>query len=49
MSIIDSIYTNTFKEEICSSNIMIEIADHLLQFISVNKDKVNNIKHNYFS
>ena len=48
MSIIDNIYTNTFKEEIFSGNIMIEIADHLLQFISVNKDEVNHIKPNYF-
>ena len=30
MSIIDNIYTNTFKEEIFSGNIMIEIVDHLL-------------------
>ena len=48
MSIIDNIYTNTFKEEIFSGNIMIEIADHLLQFISVNKDEVNRIKPNYY-
>ena len=27
---------------------MIEIADHLPQFISVNKDEVNPIKPNYF-
>ena len=49
MSIIDNIYTNTFQEEIFSDNIMIEIADHLLQFISVNKDEVNHIKPNYYS
>ena len=40
MSIIDNIYTNTFKEDIFSGNIMIEIADHLLQFISINKNEV---------
>ena len=48
ISLIDNIYTNTFKEEIFSGNIMIEIADHLLQFISVNKDEVNHVKPNYF-
>ena len=48
MSIIDNIYTNTFKEEIFSGNIMIKIADLLLQFISVNKDEVNHIKPNNF-
>ena len=33
-SIIDNIYTNTFKEDIFSSKIMIEIAEHLLKFIT---------------
>ena len=37
MSIIDNIYTNTFTGDIFSGNIIIQIADHLLQFISVNK------------
>ena len=35
MSIIGNIYTKTLKEDIFSGNIIIEIADHLLQFISV--------------
>ena len=49
MSIIDNIYTNTFTEDIFSENIIIQIADHLLQFISVNKmHKVNHIKSNYY-
>ena len=47
MSIIDNIYTNTFKEEIFSGNRMIEIADHLLQFVSVNKEEVNYFKKDY--
>ena len=37
MSIIDNIYTNTFTEDIFSGNIIIQIADHLLQFISANQ------------
>ena len=37
MSIIDTINTNTFAADILSGNIIIQIADHLLQFISVNK------------
>ena len=43
-----TIYTNTFKEDIFSGNIMIEIADHLLQFISINKNEVKHIKPNYY-
>ena len=37
MSIIDNIYTNTFTEDIFSGNIILQVADHLLQFISVSK------------
>ena len=49
MSIIDNIYTNTFTEDIFSGNIIIQIADHLLQFISVNKKhKINHIKSTYY-
>ena len=48
MSIINNIYINTFKEDILSGNIMIEIADHLLQFISINKNEVKDIKPNYY-
>ena len=44
MSIRNNIYTNTLKEEIFSGNIMIEIADHHLQFISV---KPNYFKRDY--
>ena len=38
MSIIDNIYTNTFTEDIFSGNIILQVADHLLQFISVSKN-----------
>ena len=49
MSIIDNIYTNTFTEDIFSGNIILQVADHLLQFISVNKKHtVNHIKSNYY-
>ena len=49
MSIIDNIYTNTFTEDIFSGNIILQITDHLLQFISVNKKHtVNHIKSNYY-
>ena len=40
ISIIDNIYTNTFSYDIYSGNVLIEIADHLLQFISINKSKI---------
>ena len=46
MSIIDNIYTNTFTTEIIGGNILIQVADHLCQFISVRKRKItlkNNI------
>ena len=49
MSIIDNIYTNTFTEDIFSGNIILQVADHFLQFISVNKKHtVNHIKSNYY-
>ena len=38
MTIIDNIYTNTFINNIISGNLLIEIADHLVQFVSVNKE-----------
>ena len=37
-SIIDNIYTNTFNKESTSGNILIEIADHLAQFVIVHKE-----------
>ena len=49
MSIIDNIYTNTFTEDIFGGNIILQVADHLLQFISVNKKHtVNHVKSNYY-
>ena len=38
MTLIDNIYTNTFSSNISGGNVLIEIADHLVQFISVDKD-----------
>ena len=40
MSIIDYIYSNTLSHNTQSGNILIEIADHLLQFLSVDKTKI---------
>ena len=40
MSIIDNIYSNTLSQNTRSGNILIEIADHLLQFLSVDKTKI---------
>lgn len=37
-TIIDNIYTNTFNRETVGGNILIEIADHLSQFITVNNN-----------
>jgi len=37
MTIIDNIYTNTFTSDSISGNILLEIADHLSQFIIVQK------------
>ena len=40
MSIIDNIYSNTLSQNTLSGNILIEIADHLIQFLSVHKTKI---------
>ena len=45
MSIIDNIYTNTFTNEIIGGNILMQVTDHLCQFISVRKRKIT-IKNN---
>ena len=39
MTIIDSIYTNTFSNNILSGNMLAKIADHLPQFISIQRKK----------
>ena len=35
MTLIDKIYSNMFLNNISSGNVIIEIADHLLQFVSI--------------
>ena len=52
MTLIDNIYTNKFLDDIFGGNILIETADHLAQFISVEKDTgnkshPNNYKRDY--
>ena len=45
MTIIDKIYTNTFIDNIYSGNLLLEIADHLPQFVCTEKkyiSKTNN-------
>ena len=41
MSIIDNIYSNILSQNTRSGNILIEIADYLLQFLSVDKTKID--------
>ena len=41
MTIIDNIYTNTFSKDFFSGNVLLEIADHLTQFVIVHKDISN--------
>ncbi|MCH2406285.1 MAG: hypothetical protein MK200_08855, partial [Nitrosopumilus sp.] len=40
-SLIDNIYTNSFVQENKSGNILLEIADHLTQFVSIQKQDQN--------
>ena len=52
-SLIDNIYTNCFDKESQSGNILIEMADHLTQFVSVSsnnfsqQDKTDYFKRDY--
>ena len=48
MTLIDNIYTNNFSDETFGGNLLIEIADHLAQFISVEKDIGNKTQPNYY-
>ena len=48
MTIIDNIYTNTFNNDIISGNLLVEIADHLVQFVSVTKQANITSEHNYY-
>ena len=51
-TLIDNIYLNTFDKELKSGNILINIADHFSQFVSVdkmsfNQKNINLYKRNY--
>ena len=48
MSIIDNIYSNTLTYNSFRGNIIIEIAGHLVQFLSVDKSKVEYKKINMY-
>ena len=47
-SLIDNIYTNAFTNENQSGNILLEIADHLTQFVSVQNRTTNLYKDTYY-
>ena len=48
MALIDNIYTNNFSNDIFGANLLMEIADHLVQFISVEKDIAYKAQPNYY-
>ena len=48
MTVIDNIYLNTFTENTFSGNLLVEIADHLIQFVSINKQVHTTKNHNYY-
>ena len=48
MSLIDNIYTNSLSQDTYSGNLIIKIADHLLQFISIDKSNVEYNKTNLY-
>ena len=48
MTLIDNIYTNNFSDDIFGGNLLMEIADHLAQFISVEKDTGNKVQPNNY-
>ena len=48
MTLIDNIYTNNFSNDIFGGNLLMEIADHLVQFISVEKDIAYKAQPNYY-
>ena len=41
MTIIDNIYTNTFTDNIYSGNLLLEIADHLAQFVCTDNKNIS--------
>ena len=48
MTLVDNNYTNNFSNDIFGGNLLIEIADHLAQFVSVEKDTVYKVQPNYY-
>ena len=48
MTLIDNIYTNNFSNDIYGGNLLLEIADHLVQFISVGNDTTHKTRSNYY-
>ena len=48
MTLIDNIYSNMFLNNTFSGNIIIEIADHLLQFVSIDTSKIEYNKFKYY-
>ena len=48
MTLIGNIYTNNFSDDIFGGNLLMEIADHLSQFIPVEKDTGNKAQPNYY-
>ena len=48
MTLIDTIYTNSFSNDIFGGNLLMEIADHPAQFISVVKDNAYKSQPNYY-
>ena len=47
-SLIDNIYTNEYMNDNESGNILLEIADHLIQFVSVQKHTTKLTKDTYY-
>ena len=48
MTIIDNIYANTFNNNTISGNVLIQVADHFIQFTSVGKKKISTLTNNYY-
>ena len=49
MTIVDNIYSNTFSDNVLSGNILVQVADHLVQFLLTNKSiKTSKENNSYF-
>ena len=48
MTLIDNIYSNMFLNNTFSGNIIIEITDHLLQFVSIDNSKIEYNKSTFY-